>query len=69
MNDNQPLTDLPPISTAQVAEFIQRWQNAGGSERANYQLFLTELCSLLRLLLSDSATDDNCHNDYVLLAQ
>jgi hypothetical protein len=27
--------------------FIARWQRAGGSERANYQLFLTELCELL----------------------
>ena len=49
MNDNQPLTDLPPIDTAQVAEFIQRWQNASGSERANYRLYLTDLCSLLGL--------------------
>lgn len=28
--------------------FIARWQAAaGGSERANYQIFITELCDLL----------------------
>ena len=32
-----------------VEAFIVRWQSAGGSERANYQLFITELCELLGL--------------------
>lgn len=27
--------------------FIQRWQNAGGTERANYQMFFAELCDAL----------------------
>jgi len=27
--------------------FISRWQKAGGNERANYQLFLTEFCEVL----------------------
>ncbi|MEN9465139.1 MAG: hypothetical protein RL217_1320 [Pseudomonadota bacterium] len=26
-------------------EFISRWQQGGGTERANYQLFLLELCA------------------------
>ncbi len=30
-----------------VEAFIARWQSAGGSERANCQLFLGELCALL----------------------
>ena len=30
-----------------VEDFIARWQAAGGSERANYQLFLNELTVLL----------------------
>ena len=34
MNDN----NTPPA-------FIARWQGVGGSERANYQLFVTELLS------------------------
>lgn len=25
--------------------FLSRWSKAGSTERANYQLFLTELCS------------------------
>jgi len=28
-------------------QFICRWKASGASERANYQLFLTELCELL----------------------
>lgn len=27
--------------------FIARWSQAGGSERANYQLFIAGLCTLL----------------------
>ena len=27
-----------------VEAFIDRWRDTGGKERANYQLFLTELC-------------------------
>jgi hypothetical protein len=36
-------------SAAAIEPFITRWQAAGGSERANYQLFITELCELLGL--------------------
>jgi hypothetical protein len=32
-----------------IEHFIARWQFTDGSERANYQLFLTELCELLGL--------------------
>ncbi|HFH2560747.1 TPA: class I SAM-dependent DNA methyltransferase [Pseudomonas aeruginosa] len=45
--------------------FLARWKNAGGSERANYQLFLTELCSLLDLPLPEPAGDDTRDNAYV----
>ena len=30
-----------------IEQFINRWRTSGASERANYQLFLTELCALL----------------------
>lgn len=30
-----------------VEDFIIRWQSAEAAERANYQMFLTELCDLL----------------------
>lgn len=49
----------------ELQQFLQRWQNAGGSERANYQLFLTELCSLLGLSLPEPAGDDTRDNAYV----
>lgn len=45
--------------------FLSRWSNAGGTERANYQLFLTELCSLLGLPLPEPAGDDTRDNAYV----
>lgn len=46
-------------------EFISRWQQGGGTERANYQLFLLELCALLELPKPDPASDDNRDNAYV----
>ena len=45
--------------------FLARWGKAGGSERANYQLFLTELCTLLELPLPEPAGDDTRDNTYV----
>lgn len=48
-----------------IDEFIQRWANAGGTERANYQLFLTELCRLLELPQPDPAGNDTRDNAYV----
>ncbi|BCO31626.1 hypothetical protein TspCOW1_17290 [Thiohalobacter sp. COW1] len=46
-------------------DFIQRWHNASGSERANYQLFLTELCALLEVDRPDPASLDTEENAYV----
>lgn len=50
---------------AQVEAFLDRWLEAGGSERANYQLFLTELCALLDLPQPDPASDETADNAYV----
>lgn len=41
-----------------VDAFIRRWEKASGTERANYQLFLTELCKLLDLPQPDPARED-----------
>jgi hypothetical protein len=30
-----------------IDSFITRWENSGAAERANYQMFLSELCDLL----------------------
>lgn len=38
-------------------QFIERWKASGASERANYQLFLTELCELLNVERPQPATD------------
>lgn len=48
-----------------VDEFITRWQSASGSERANYQLFVHELCTLLELPTPDPAREDTRDNAYV----
>ena len=48
-----------------VSAFITRWSAASGSERANYQLFITELCDLLGAPKPDPARDDTRDNAYV----
>ncbi|HEX8485856.1 DNA methyltransferase [Sphingomonas sp.] len=53
-------------STSAVDAFIARWRaNEGGAERANYVLFLTELCALLDLPTPDPADATHGRNDYV----
>ncbi len=58
-------TQQPPIPEPQLEAFLTRWRDGGGSERANYQLFLTELCALLDLPSPDPAADATEHNAYV----
>jgi len=41
-----------------IEAFIARWQHADGRERANYQLFLTELAALLELPRPEPAGAD-----------
>ncbi|HET7369216.1 MAG TPA: DNA methyltransferase [Gammaproteobacteria bacterium] len=45
--------------------FIERWSPSGGAERANYQLFLAELCDLIDVPRPDPARPDNLENGYV----
>lgn len=47
----------------QIDAFIGRWKDTGGSEHANYQLFVIELTELLSLDRPNPATDDDS-NDY-----
>ena len=47
------------------AAFITRWKNAGGTELANAQLFVVELCELLGLPRPTPASDDLRDNAYV----
>jgi hypothetical protein len=47
------------------AQFIAKWNKASGSERANYQLFITGLCDLIGVEQPDPARDDTRDNAYV----
>ena len=45
--------------------FIDRWKNSGAAERANYQLFLSELCDVLGVPRPDPTKPDDDENAYV----
>src|SRR6266705_950318 len=45
--------------------FIQRWQNSAAAERANYQLFLSELCDYIEVPRPNPAGADDRENNYV----
>src|SRR5687768_11286152 len=52
--------------TDRIETFIRRWEaRDGGQERANYGMFLTELCDLLDLPHPDVASHATEANDYV----
>ena len=46
-------------------DFLSRWRGSAAAERANYQLFLTELCDYLSLPRPDPAVADTRRNAYV----
>ena len=56
---------MPDATPEQITAFIERWENSGAAERANYVLFLSELCVLLDLPRPDPTSPDNTHNAYV----
>jgi hypothetical protein len=54
-------------AAADPEAFIRRWSNLeGGAERANYALFLAELCDVLGVPRPDPASATSTGNDYVL---
>ncbi len=56
------MTNYLPVDT-----FIARWREGeGGQERANYALFLSELCDILDVPRPDPAGATHDNNDYVL---
>jgi hypothetical protein len=56
----------PPSETdAPAAAFIARWSKSGAAERANYQLFLSELCDLLAVPRPEPSGPDDSANAYV----
>jgi hypothetical protein len=46
-------------------KFIDRWRHSGAAERANYALFLSELCDYLGVPRPEPAVQDNSLNHYV----
>jgi hypothetical protein len=57
----------PGAANIDIEKFIARWSGReGGQERANYGLFLSELCDVLGVPRPDPANASNENNDYVL---
>lgn len=52
---------MDPASDA--ASFISRWSRSGAAERANYQLFLSELCDILHVERPDPSVPDDMYGD------
>ena len=50
---------------ADLEAFITRWGASAGAERANYQLFLAELCDVLGVPRPDPSVADEAANRYV----
>lgn len=48
-----------------VSPFITRWAASGAAERANYQLFLSELCDVLEVARPQPTTPAEAANAYV----
>src|SRR5256885_461274 len=48
-----------------IEEFIARWKESAAAERANYQLFLSELCDVLEVERPKPAQADDAQNTYV----
>jgi len=56
----------PASEPAKVEAFLERWTSrAGGAERANYALFLVELCDLIGVDRPDPAGEETERNEYV----
>lgn len=48
-----------------IQSFIERWEASGAAERANYQIFLTELCDVLGVSRPEPTKQDDADNSYV----
>ncbi|MFZ2360609.1 MAG: type IIL restriction-modification enzyme MmeI, partial [Anaerolineae bacterium] len=48
-----------------LTPFITRWRSSAAAERANYQLFLSELCDALDVPRPDPTVADEADNAYV----
>jgi len=48
-----------------IAAFINRWESSAAAERANYQLFLSELCDILDVPRPEPSVAGSVANHYV----
>jgi len=62
LRDNERENALP----LNAGHFIARWQQSSAAERANYALFLSELCDYLDLPRPDPSQADEDANSYVI---
>jgi hypothetical protein len=57
--------NAPPATPGPLESFIHRWRQSGAAERANFQLFLTELCPLLGVPAPNPTSPESEQNNYV----
>lgn len=53
----------PPHQSPEA--FIKYWSDKGGSERANYQKFINQLCALIGTAEPDASSEQDALNNYV----
>ena len=56
---------MPATTPEQITAFIARWESSGAAERANYQMFLSELCGIIGVPRPDPTAPDPTKNLYV----
>jgi hypothetical protein len=54
------------VDPAALDEFFRRWEASGAAERANYSMFLNELCDLLDVPRPDPTGPDDEKNACVV---
>jgi hypothetical protein len=60
------VSTIASVCPSLIESFIARWTaREGGAERANYQMFLSELCDVLEVPRPDPAGNERELNDYV----
>ncbi len=68
MSGEAPKPEAPSTPNGEnpaLDDFLSRWEASGAAERANYALFLTELCDVLGVPRPDPTRPDDAENAYV----
>ena len=55
----------PEATPEQITAFISLGETSGAAERANYQMFLSELCDIIGVPRPDPTSPDTAKNRYV----